>query len=255
MSLISNFPDVIINEDEWNNFENFLDLKGVQRYKKVEAALVGKVESLTYLQLSHHYRYDVKLRRKLYMCFSLLEVALKAYISNHYHIENLTKVNFERKMNESFKNSGKVFKLSEIEKKKNEIIFSDAKVNTLFDYLENCDMSQLNKIVLHLSDKELKSLFPNHLRLKENLNAARVLRNLVFHHILLLNTNLKKVYLGETISNGLKANIQNVVQLIPERARKNITNEINACLIIDETIADKSLSNQYQLLDEYRIEL
>jgi hypothetical protein len=245
----------MISEDEWDNFENFLELKGVQRYKKVEAALIGKIEKITYLQLSHHYRYDVKLRRKLYMCFSLLEVALKAYISNRYHIENLNEENFERKMNESLKNNGKIFKLSEIEKKKNEIIFSDAKVNTLFDYLENCDMSQLNKIVLHLSNTELKTLFPNYSRLKENLNAARFLRNLVFHHILLLNTKLKQVYLGEMMSNGLKANILNVVQLIPERARKNITNEINACLIIDETIADRSLSNQYKLLDEYRIEL
>lgn len=261
MQYVEQFPQIKYSDDEAEaekekaRFENFLELKGVERHKKLESSIQPFVKEISCEVLSHHYRYDVKLRRELFVCFSLLEISLRAFINNHFLIPDLTESTFESQINAHISADEKRIHLNQLDKQKNKITFRGHKVLSLFEYLEKCDMGQLNKIVLVMSDKDISSLFACKSHIKANLDAARELRNLVFHHSLLIGAPLLNVYINEERKNDLLSNVQNVINLIPERARENIKLRINNCLFIDETLSDKTSSNEYKLCPEFRIEL
>lgn len=230
--LMDFFPNIIVLPEEEDSFESFLRLKGVARYKKVEEHLNGVVPKvkLTYEALSQHYRYDVKLRRMLYKLIAFLEVSLKATINNNYQIDSIRK-NFDQKVSNIF---GKSFFLDKLQKRKVSVTLSNKSVVSLFDYLENCDMSQMIDIFMLLPNELHKGLFGDTSYLEQNLRAAKEVRNAVFHHNILLSTALKKVWINGEERAGLKANIESLILLSPKHTHNNLKRNINECMIIDE---------------------
>lgn len=247
--LIENFDKIHIPHEQRDDFERALKLKGVERYKKIEACLQNKKADLTYDDLNHHYRYDIKLRRALYKCIAFLEVSLKAMINNTYAITNLTKKNFVSEINNIFP---KHYKESALQKRKTSIVFADKTVCSLFDYLENCDMGQMIDIFMLMPEEKHKELFVHLEYLEKNLRAAKEIRNAVFHHNLLMCVTLKKVYIGGQESQDLKSNIENIILLSPPKTHSNLKKVINQCLIIDET-KGIGADNEYNLVEDFKI--
>jgi len=248
VNLVNKFPSIIISEDEKQEFQNYLELKGVQRYKKIEAALNGKVGTISYCMLSEHYRYDVKLRRQIFKSIALLEVAIKAYICNHYNIEHLQYSNFKDIINKVLGKGNKKFSGF---MPKVKMLFNEKPINSLFEYVEESDFGQLIEVFMVLPDEQKEELFPNIQYLKENLYAIKELRNKACHHSITIGQELGTVYIDGMPKQGIQANIENLINLIPSRARGNIKRQFNECLIIDEE-KDLTQDNQYNILGEYK---
>lgn len=248
--LMNAFPNIIVQPEEEDEFENFLQLKGVARYKKIQIYLnnIAPGKQLTYQDLCQHYRYDVKLRRMLYKLIAFLEVALKATINNNCQIDNIRK-GFEQKISNAFNKS---FSLNKVQSRKIRVTLSDKTIVSLFDYLENCDMSQMLEIFMLLPSRLHKEFFDDITHLEQNLKAAKEVRNAVFHHNILLGATLKKVWIYDEEREGLKANIENLILLSPKHMHSNLKCNINECVIIDEK-KPPIMDNQYRLLGDSRI--
>lgn len=243
------FPKLILQKTEISEFQKQLRLKGKRRYKKLYDAIQSDAEGeITYKQLSHYYRYDIKLRRALYKIISFTEIAMRAAIVNYYDIEDLTKENVEEKLRNEI-NEEIVFDTNI--KRKLACILQNRHLS-LFELLEEADMQILNTIFLGCKEECKKEVFKSNEQLKENLTALRKLRNAAMHNNLLIIKDYGSVYIDGEKRDDLQSHVKNAVLLSPESAKDNLKKLINNCLIIDET---KPLSdeNQYRLSIKYKV--
>lgn len=246
MSLIDNFNDIEICPSEIEKFEKFLKLKGVQRHRLLLESIINKTSEKANINiLSEHYRYDVKLRRAVFKSMALLEVALKAAICNNNEIKVISKQQAIEVIEKYFNCE---IKDKRIFRRKIPIIFDNDKELSLFEFLERSDMDVLIKIFMLLPKESHRELFGESDHLFENLMALKTLRNKVFHHNILLNSNLETVFLEGNKKSGLKANLRNMVNFISENARYNTMVELNRCLFKNEE--EKSF---FDIVEEYKI--
>ena len=79
------FPNLVVKAEDWDKCENYLKLKGIERYSSLYFAIKNETdEKIDYEVLSQHYRYDVKLRRALHKIIAFTEVAMRAAVCNAY---------------------------------------------------------------------------------------------------------------------------------------------------------------------------
>ena len=249
------FPGLVVKDEGREKCENYLKLKGIERYSSLYFALKSKTENeIDYELLSQHYRYDVKLRRALHKTISFIEIAMRAAINNAY-FNQYVQLSKDRWMSELSDLFGVEYKPEQIVKRKIKRLFTDRNVETisLFELLENCDMHVLNSIFLLLDSEKQKEVFDNDFEhLKENLDALRELRNCVEHHQLLIIKPLKKTWSNGEWQTSLQANVQNAINLSPKNARKNLKKLLNSCLVIEES-ENRSEENTYQLLPAFKV--
>ncbi len=247
------FPGLVVPESQEDDFETKLRLKGITRYANLYLAIKEHTnDQITYKSLSEYYRYDIKLRRALHKIIAFTEVAMRAAICNKYgHIE-IEKQNWKKQLSNTFHC---YYSPNDAVYKKILFFFNNIERDkvTLFDMLENCDLQVLNSIFLLLDTDQQSSLFKSDFdHLKENLDALRELRNCVEHHQLLIIKDLKEVWIGGEKKNGLKANVENAINLSPKLAKDELKKTINDCLIIDES-KERSEQNTYHLLPEFKV--
>ena len=249
------FPGLVVKAEDWDKCENYLKLKGIERYSSLYFAIKKETDKeIDYELLSQHYRYDVKLRRALHKAISFVEIAMRAAINNACFDQHI-QLSKDRWMSELCDLFGVEYKPETMVKKKINRLFVDRKIETisLFELLENCDMHVLNSIFLLLDSEKQKEVFDNDFEhLKENLDALRELRNSVEHHQLLIIKPLKKTWSNGEWQTSLQANVQNAINLSPKNARKNLKKLLNSCLVIEES-ENRSEENTYQLLPAFKV--
>ena len=207
------FPGLVVKDEDREKCENYLKLKGIERYSSLYFALKSKTENeIDYELLSQHYRYDVKLRRALHKIIAFTEIAMRAAVCNAYPNVVFTSRNWKNRiastMGRPFETgkqlSGKTtWYVQKLENEgKNDI--------TLFDLLENSDLQ------------------------------------------VLIIQKFKEVWIGGVQQSGLKANVENIINISPNIAKANLKRLINDCLTIDEK-QKRSEENTYQLLLAFKV--
>ena len=79
------FPGLLVKKEDREKCENYLKLKGIERYSSLYFAINNETdEKIDYELLSQHYRYDVKLRRALHKILAFTEIAMRAAVCNAY---------------------------------------------------------------------------------------------------------------------------------------------------------------------------
>lgn len=256
--LLKQFRLLEIPEDKLSEFQNKIMLKGRQRYHELYKALLkeNNGEKISWEVLSHHYRYDIKLRRVLYKIISFTEVAMRATIANNYQIDNMTQYTYESELKKTINN-----KINFTNKEKNKIgvVFNDKSEVSLFEFLENIDMQILNKIFIHIKKSMIMDLFSDNEKLSQNLDAMRKLRNSVMHNKILITKEYGRVWIGGVEKTDLQSHIENAIMLSPYLAKDNLKKAVNECLIIDEkqelhSTKDKNIEeNRYKLFNKYKV--
>ena len=72
------------------------------------------------------------------------------------------------------------------------------------------------------------------------------------NHQVLIIQKLKEVWINGVQQSGLKANVENIINISPNVAKANLKRLINDCLTIDEE-QKRSKENTYQLLPAFRV--
>ncbi len=249
--MIENFDDVKINLEHKDEFVNYLELKGIERYRRLCDQIKPYCDELTYEIVSDHYRYDIKLRRMIFKAVGLLEIAFKAYICNRFEIKIITAKNAKQLIEDKLVINSK--KKLNVPQWKIDCIFDEDKELSLYEFIERSDIAVLNSILLLLPKMCHKELFVDTEDLDKNLTAVKKLRNLAMHHNLLLGANFNKVYRDKKCYSGLNENIKNLISLVPKRARGNISNEFNNCIFIrwDEYNQKRKLN----IVEEYILDV
>ena len=247
------FPGLVVKAEDWDKCENYLKLKGIERYSSLYFAIKNETdENIDYEFLSQHYRYDVKLRRALHKIIAFTEVAMRAAICNAYPNVVLNYATWRAQARTTFGND---FRIGKWPTKKIESFLKECESQqaTLFEVLENSDLQVLNAVFLMLDEDKQREVFANDFEhLKDNLDAMRELRNCVEHHQVLIIQKLKEVWIGGAQQIGLKANVENIINISPNVAKANLKRLINGCLTIDEN-QKRSEENTYQLLPAFKV--
>ena len=177
------------NDEERERCSKYLDLKGVAYHVVLinhilrrNRAFLYEKGKIKYKVVSDIYKYDKRLRNRLYKFLSAFEEQIRGFIANSYNhgLESL-------KLNE-------------------EIIKNIEEGSNIAVELENLDFGELVKIVSKLSKKDLKRMFPKSDNyVLRNLKAIRELRNAISHHrILLIHKKFKACYIDGKKNKGLQ---------------------------------------------------
>ena len=114
------FPGLVVKDDDREKCENYLKLKGIERYSSLYFALKSTTENeINYELLSQHYRYDVKLRRALHKIIAFTEVAMRAAVCNAYPNVVFTSRNWKSRISSIM---GKSFETGDPLRKKNILV-------------------------------------------------------------------------------------------------------------------------------------
>lgn len=232
------FDKLIINDKEIIEFNRHLKLKGYKRYKYLYDYSIREKHSITYIELSHYYRYDIKLRRVLYKTITLVEVSLKAMISNNYIIENIDSKNFQNKFRNVISSE---IKFNKNERKKIREIIKKNRASTLFEILEHCEMGLLFKIIRKIDKSIINNYYQGLTISNKILDRARKLRNHVYHHNILFTS-----YLDHNGDSSIGEEIKLLFNLVPIEAKENLIKDIDNCKYIDYCY-EKNEENTYRI--------
>ena len=137
------FPGLIVKEEDREKCENYLKLKGIERYSSLYFAIKDKTDKeIDYELLSQHYRYDVKLRRALHKTISFIEIAMRAAINNAYFNQHV-QLSKDRWMSELSDLFGVEYKPETMVKKK--IIYLTTDCVTGYDSEEILMLNKLSQ--------------------------------------------------------------------------------------------------------------
>jgi hypothetical protein len=187
------------NDEERERCSKYLDLKGVAYHVVLinhilrrNRAFLYEKGKIKYKVVSDIYKYDKRLRNRLYKFLSAFEEQIRGFIANSYNhgLESL-------KLNE-------------------EIIKNIEEGSNIAVELENLDFGELVKIVSKLSKKDLKRMFPK----SDNYAISH-------HRILLIHKKFKACYIDGKKKQGLANYIKNLVNLIDEFYKQFLIDSIN----------------------------
>lgn len=205
------YQNLIIEEDERESAERYLNSKGVEKHIIIKDKLSnwiggGEVE---YSMISSMYRYDKRLRLILFKYISYLEEHYRAVILDEYR-----------------STPRRIKWVKDLAEKLNACNWD------LNDALERIDFTTLlvqsNKLPQRMRQK---CGFPGGKHFVENSMAIKELRNAVMHNkFLLLYRGFETCYV-DGVDGGkgtsLKANILNLLTFLPNEVAENCKNEIN----------------------------
>lgn len=194
------------NTEEEKHCSKYLDLKGVA-YHVVLINFIGLNNDgkIKYKTISDLYKYEKRLRNRLYKFLSAFEEQIRAFIANSFN-HGLSTLKLGENISANLKNGS----------------------NIAFE-LEDLDFGQLIQIVEKFNDKDLKRMFPNtDEHVIQNLRAIKELRNAISHHrLLLLYDDYETCYINGIGKNDLTSNIKNLVNLISEHYKVFLVETIN----------------------------
>ena len=197
---------IFSDEEEKQHCSKYLDLKGVA-YHVLLINLIGLNEDgkIRYKLISDVYKYDKKIRNRLYKFLSAFEEQIRAFIANSFN-HGLSTLQLGDSINRNLKNGS----------------------NIAFE-LEDLDFGQLLQIVEKFTKKDLKRMFPkSDEHVIDNLKAVKELRNAISHHrILLLYDEFEKCYVDGIEKRDLISNIKNLVNLIDDYYKQFLIDAIN----------------------------
>ena len=201
---------IFTNSEEKKRCSKYLDLKGVA-YHVVLINFIGLNEKgqIEYKKIADVYKYDKRIRNRLYKFLAAFEEQIRAFIANSYN-HGLETLDLGDDITTNLKNGS----------------------NIAFE-LEDLNFSKLLDIVKKFTPKDLKRLFPNNdvKNLKQNLIAAKELRNAISHHrILLLYDEFEECYINGEAKSDLTSNIINIVNLIDVYYKRFLIDAINDCV-------------------------
>lgn len=202
------------NPEELEEAKKYIALKGMVQYQRI----INYCKSLssefpTYAKVSGFYRYDKRLRDKLYTYMATVEEFMRACIGNKFENDDSDLVKTEQFI-----------------KKQN-------KYKSVSLRLEQLTLGELIQLVL--KNRMVFQDVYNLETLETNLNAFRVLRNRISHHNFLFAETYEKCIINNNIDNTLKHNVDNVKFLLPNEYRQGFSKIINECtknLQIDKAI-------------------
>lgn len=191
---------------EEKHCSKYLDLKGVA-YHVVLINFIGLDEDgkIKYKTISDLYKYDKRLRNRLYKFISAFEEQIRAFIANSFN-HGLSTLKLGENIINNLKNGS----------------------NIAFE-LEDLDFGQLIQIVEKFTEKDLKRMFPkSDGYVIKNLRAIKELRNVISHHrLLLLYDDYECCYINGIEKDDLTSNIKNLVNLINDYYKEFLVETIN----------------------------
>lgn len=194
------------NTEEEKHCSKYLDLKGVA-YHVVLINFIGLNDDgkIKYKSISDLYKYDKRLRNRLYKFLSAFEEQIRAFIANSFN-HGLSTLKLGDNITTNLKNGS----------------------NIAFE-LEDLDFGQLIQIVEKFTVKDLKRMFPNSdEHVIQNLRAIKELRNAISHHrLLLLYDDFETCYINGIGLSDLTSNIKNLVNLISDYYKVFLVDTIN----------------------------
>ena len=189
------------NSKDEEDAKFYFRVKGMKFYQKLIDHLEKTKSLITWQNVSSLFRYDKRLREKLYVYIATLEEYIRAFLSNKYENE-----------------PDQFFRQDE-ENKKSKIKEKILNGESIFEVLEQTDF---NTLILQLKKipKEVQSeMFENIDNIESNLKAVKELRNAVSHHAFLLDYKFNKCFIKSAKGNSLEHNIKNLIQLLPKEYR------------------------------------
>lgn len=191
--------------------QKYIALKGMLQYQRVVNYCKTGEDKPAYKIVSDLYKYDKRLRDKLYIYLATVEEFLRACIGNKYE-----------------DNESCLIKTPIFAKKQTQY-------HSVSFTLEQLTLKELNDMVL-TNISIFQNLYDLNV-LEINIDALRVLRNRVGHHNFLLAESYAACSVDGKVDNTLKHNIINVKCLLPSEFRQGFVNSINNCtknLLIDK---------------------
>lgn len=189
---------------EREDAQKYITLKGIVQYQRVINYSKSSGEKKpAYKSVSDLYKYDKRLRDKLYIYLATIEEFMRACIGNKFE-----------------DNEGGLIKTTQFTKKQ-------SRYHSVSLTLEQLTLKDLNDMIL-----SNKSIFQNLYDLnvlEMNLNALRILRNKVSHHNFLLAETYDLCSVDGKVDNTLKHNIINLMYLLPSEFRQGFVTSINDC--------------------------
>jgi len=197
---------IFSNTAEEKHCSKYLDLKGVA-YHVVLINFIGLDEDgrIKYKTISDLYKYDKRLRNRLYKFISAFEEQIRAFIANSFN-HGLSTLKLGENITNNLKNGS----------------------NIAFE-LEDLDFGQLIQIVEKFTEKDLKRMFPkSDGYVIKNLRAIKEVRNVISHHrLLLLYDDYECCYIKGIEKDDLTSNIKNLVNLIDNYYKEFLVETIN----------------------------
>ncbi len=189
------------NSKDEKNAKFYFRVKGMKFYQKLIDHLEKNKSLITWQNVSSLFRYDKRLREKLYIYIATLEEYIRAFLSNKY----------ENEPDQFFWQDGKNEKL----KVKGRI----SKGEGVFDVVKETDFNTLILQLDKISKEVLNEIFENVNEIETNLKAIKELRNAVSHHAFLLDYKFNECFFNGVKENSLEHNIKNLIQLLPKEYR------------------------------------
>lgn len=189
------------NSKDEEDAKFYFRVKGMKFYQKLIDHLEKTKSSITWQNVSSLFRYDKRLREKLYIYIATLEEYIRAFLSNKY--ENQPKQSFwQDGKNEKLKVRGRI-----------------SKGEGVFEVLEQTDFNTLILQLKEIPEKVLSEMFENIDNIESDLRAVKELRNAVSHHAFLLDYKFNECFFNGVKGNSLEHNIKNLIQLLPKEYR------------------------------------
>lgn len=189
------------NSKDEKNAKFYFRVKGMKFYQKLIDHLEKNKSLITWQNVSSLFRYDKRLREKLYIYIATLEEYIRAFLSNKYENEP-DQFFWQDGKNEKLKVKGKI-----------------SKGEGVFEVLEQADFNTLILQLKEIPEKVLSEMFENIDNIESNLRAVKELRNAVSHHAFLLDYKFNECFFNGVKGNSLEHNIKNLIQLLPKEYR------------------------------------
>lgn len=203
------FKDLEISEEDKVRAQKAIYSKGIEKHILIKEYLLNwrSVSKIKYAEIATTYRYDKRIRNVLYKYISYLEEFFRANILDSY-INRIDQIFW-------------IPKLKRLLEKNRQ---------NLNAALESLSFRDLLKQMIALPEEiKDKCLFVK-THLKQNVDALVDLRNAVMHNkFLVLYKGFKFCYIDTRKDAGLKFNIMNLVNFLPQEVREQAIADVNVC--------------------------
>ena len=179
--------------EERENLQMWCENIGYERYEKIYdlVACVKQNDCVNYEELRAIAKYDFSLSDILHSMMKLVELRFRSYLINRYGPIKLTKTGYIHEITRELGKNEKMLDCS---------TYYDNKLKpttTLKNFLEVSGLETMFKVLLVLSDEELKAFERDSNTFRDNLTIIRTMRNKISHGQYLLGekTELKQAFM------------------------------------------------------------
>ena len=224
--------------EERENLQMWCENIGYERYEKIYdlVASVKQNDCVNYEELRAIAKYDFSLSDILHSMMKLVELRFRSYLINRYGPIKLTKTGYIHEITRELGKNEKMLDCS---------TYYDNKLKpttTLKNFLEVSGLETMFKVLLVLSDEELKAFERDSNTFRDNLTIIRTMRNKISHGQYLL---------GEKAE--LKQAFMLLLKYMPTKESKN--RRINELEVLNKRLFCIESNIQKELMEEIQITL